>query len=112
MVSNLNINTESDDIQRVLLVTIDACSKYKPPDLFQSEDFYTVYSPKKFKLKPREDMILNLHFNISALKELDPWISLLPTLKQLGLNLCSKTVNSNGEIELHLQINHGTILLN
>ena len=103
MASNLNINTESDDIQRVLLVTIDGCSKYKSPDLFKSEDFYMVNSPKKFKLKPREDIALNLHFNITASKELDPWISILPTLKTIGLNLLSKTVNSKGEIEVHLQ---------
>ena len=103
MASNLSINTDGDDVQRVLLVKIEGCSKHKTPDLFNSENFYTVYSPKKFKLKLRDDIVLNLHFNITTSKDLDPWISLLPTLKQVGLTLLSKTVNANGEIEVHLQ---------
>ena len=103
MASNVDKNTESEDIHRNLLVKIESCSKYKSPDLFNSEDFYTVYSPKKFILKPRDDIILNLKFNIICPKELDPWISLLPTLKCYGLTILSKTVNPEGEIELHLQ---------
>ena len=103
MASNSNINTESDDVHRNLLIKIESCSKYKSPDLFNSEDFYTVYSPKKFKLKPREDIILNLKFNIICPKEIDPWISLLQTLKCHGLAVLSKTVNPKGQIELHLQ---------
>ena len=103
MASNLSINTDNDDVQRVLLVKIEGCSKRKTPDLSNSENFYTVYSPKKFKLKPRDDIILNLHFNIATSQDLDPWISFLPTLKQVGLTLLSKTVNANGEIEVYLQ---------
>ena len=103
MASNSNINTESDDVHRNLLIKIESCSKYKSPDLFNSEDFYTIYSPKKFKLKPREDIILNLKFNIICPKEIDQWISLLPTLKCHGLAVLSKTVNPKGQIELHLQ---------
>ena len=103
MASNVNIDTESDDIQRELLVKFECCNKYRAPLLFSKEDFYTVYSPKKFKLKPREDIVLNLHFNIHTSKELDPWISLLPTLKTVGLTLISKTVNSKNEMEVHLQ---------
>lgn len=103
MASNLNINTESEDIHRNLLVKIETCSKYKSPDLFNSEDFYTIYSPKKFTLKPRDDIILNLKFKIICPKELDPWISLLPTLKCHGLAVLSKTINPEGQIELYLQ---------
>ena len=103
MASNSNINTESDDIHRNLLVKIESSSKYKSPCLFESEDFYTVFSPKKFKLEPRDDIILNLTFNIICSRELDPWISLLPTLKCNGLTVLSKTVNSKEEIELHLR---------
>ena len=103
MAGNANISTESEDIHRNLLVKIESCSKHKSPNLFNSEDFYTVYSPKKFELGPREDIILNLKFNIICPKELDPWISLLPKLKCYGLTILSKTVNPEGEIELHLQ---------
>ena len=103
MANCLSLNTENDDIQKVYTATINACTKYKAPDLFDKEDFYVVYSPKKFKLQPREDMILNLHFNITTSKEIDPWISFLPTLKSVGLNILSKTVNLHNEIEVHLQ---------
>ena len=103
MASNFNLNREGDDIQRTFKVLIEYQNKYKAPALFENEDFYTVYSPKKIKLTPREDIIINLHFNVTTSKELDPWISLLPTLKCNGLCISSKTVNSKNEIELHLK---------
>ena len=71
--------------------------------IYSTQKIFIVYSPKKFKLGPREDIILNLKFNIICPKELDPWISVLPTLKCHGLTILSKTVNPEGEIELHLQ---------
>ena len=48
-------------------------------------------------------MLLNLKFNITTSKELDPWISLLPTLKTNGLAILSQTVTREETIELHLQ---------
>ena len=103
MACNFDLNTESDDIQKEHLITIEYNSKYKAPALFENEDFYTVYSPKRFILKPREDAIMNLHFNVTCTsKEIDPWISILPTHKCNGLSISSKTVNAKNEIELHL----------
>lgn len=103
MACNSNLNREGDDIQKTFKVLIEYQNKYKAPALFENEDFYTVYSPKKIKLAPREDIIINLHFNVTTSKELDPWISLLPTHKCHGLCIISKTVNSKNEIELHLR---------
>ena len=104
MACNFDLNTENDDIQKEHLVTIEYNKKHKAPMIFEQEDFYIVYCPKKFKLKPREDTILNLHFNVtSTSKEADPWISILPIHKCRGLAICSKTVNAKNEIELHLQ---------
>ena len=51
-----------------------------------SDKFYKVYSPKQFKLRPRDDIYLDLKSKVEASKELDPWISLLPSIKGLGLN--------------------------
>ena len=103
MACNFDLNTESNDIQKEHLITIEYNSKYKAPMLFENQDFYTVYCPKKFTLKAREDAILNLHFNVTTTpKEIDPWISILPTHKCHGLSISSKTVNANNEIELHL----------
>ena len=103
MASNAEINTKSENNFRTLLVKFKGCSKYKQPDLFNFENFYTIYSPKKSKLGPREDIMLDLKFNVRTSKELDPWISLLPTLKCHGLTLISKHENAEGTIEVNLK---------
>ena len=72
MASNAEINTKTENNFRTLLVKFKGCSKYKQPDLFSFENFYTIYSPKKFKLGPREDIMLDLKFNVRTSKELDP----------------------------------------
>ena len=105
MASNFDLNTESDDKQKERLITIEYNKKCKKaPVLFENEDFYTVYSPKGFELKPRDSYVRNLHFNVTTESaEIDPWISLIPTLKCHGLTILSKTVNRNKEVEIYLQ---------
>lgn len=106
MASNFDLNTESDDKQKERLITIEYNNKKckKVPAIVENEDFYTVYSPKGFELKPRDTCVLNLHFNITSKSaEIDPWISLIQTLKCHGLTILLKTVNRNKEIEIHLQ---------
>ena len=46
---------------------------------------------------------MNLKFNIASSKELDPWISLLPTLKASSLAIAEKRETPKKTIELHLQ---------
>ena len=72
---------------RNLPVTFNSYTGIKKPDMTNSDKFYKVYSPKKFKLRPRDDIYLDLKFNVEASKELDPWIRLLPSIKELGLNI-------------------------
>ena len=72
---------------RNLPVTFNSYTGIKKPDMTNSDKFYKVYSPKKFKLRPREDIYLDLKFNVEASKELDPWISLFPSIKKLGLSI-------------------------
>ena len=105
MASNFDLNTENDDKRKTHWITIEYNKEWKkPPEILRHENFYTVYSPKKFKLEPRDSYVLNLHFNIiSKSTQIDPWISLLPTLKCNGLKLLSKTINGNKEIEILLQ---------
>ena len=103
MAANVELNTESENSFRNLLVQFETCSKYKQPDMFNKDDFYTIYSAEKFKLKPKEDIVLNLKFNITTSKELDPCISLLRTLKCHGLLLLSKELDAEGMINVHLQ---------
>ena len=103
MAEKQEINTPTEEYFRKLSVTFDAYVGIKQPDLFNSENFYTIYSPKKFTLKPREDIVLDLKFNIAASKELDPWISLLPTLKTNGLAIVKKHETPKKTTELNLQ---------
>ena len=93
MAEKQEINTAAEDYFRNLSVTFDAYVGIKQPDLTNSENFYTIYSPKKLTLKPREDIVLDLKFNISTSKELDTWVSLLPTLKANGLVIVKKRDN-------------------
>lgn len=67
--------------------------------------FYKVYSPITFKLKPREDIYLDLKFNIQTPETIDPWLNLLPSLKELGLSIeedCREYKSINNTILLHL----------
>ena len=54
-------------------------------------------------LKPTDDITLDLKFNVTTCKELDPWISLLPTLKAHGLAIAEKYDVPGKSIQLHLQ---------
>ena len=49
--------------------------------------FYKVYSPEKFKLKPRDDIYLDLKFDIQTPETIEPWLNLLPSSKSLGLHI-------------------------
>ena len=97
------INTPAEEYFRNLSVTFDAYVAIKQPDLTNSENFHTIYSPKKFTLKLRDDIVLDLKFNIATSKDLYPWISLLPNLKTNGLVTVDKRETPKKIIELHLQ---------
>ena len=91
---------------RNLPVTFNSYTGIKKPDMTNSDKFYKIYSPKKFKLRPRDDIYLDLKFNVEASKELDPWISLLPSIKELGLNIenedWANNLTKDNTIQLHL----------
>ena len=55
---------------RNLRVTFNSYTGVKKPDMTDKEKFYKIYSPKKFKLRPRDDIYLDLKFNIETSKEL------------------------------------------
>ena len=105
MASNFDLNTENKDNQEEHLITITYNKKCKKlPVIQKGEDFVTVYCQEAFTLNPKESCIINLHCNISCNTQLiDPWFSLLPTLKTVGLKLLSKTVNKKNEMEVMLE---------
>ena len=91
---------------RNLPVTFNSYTGIRKPGMTNSDKFYKVYSPKKFKLRPRDDIYLDLKFNVEASKELDPWIRLLPSIKELGLNIenedWANNLTKDNTIQLHL----------
>ena len=91
---------------RNLTVTFNSNTRIKKPDMTGKEKFYKIYLPKKFKLRPRGDIYLDLKFNIETSKELQPWISLLPSLKGFGLAIenedWANNITKDNTIQLHL----------
>ena len=71
------------------------------------ERFYKVYSPEKFKLKPRDDIYLDLKFDIQTPETIEPWLNLLPSSKSLGLHIenedWASNKTKNNTIQLHIQ---------
>ena len=67
-----------------LTVNFNSYVGIKQPDMTNKDRFYKVYSPEIFKLRPRDDIYLNLKFNIQMTETIDPWLHLLPLLKEMG----------------------------
>ena len=90
---------------RDLTVNFYIETKLKKPDMADKNTFYKVYSPITFKLKPREDIYLDLKFNIQTPETIDPWLNLLPSLKELGLSIekdWREHKSTNNTILLHV----------
>ena len=69
------------------IVKIDSHSQVQHQNMTASGDFYKIYSPKKFKLRPRDDIYLDLKIKINVPNTLQPRINLLPSLEGLGLKI-------------------------
>ena len=99
---NTNSDTTAESYFRYLTVTFNSYTGIKQPHITNADKFYKIYSSEKFKLRPREDIYLDLKFNVKASKELDPWISLLPSLKGCGLTIANQDKTKDNTIQLHL----------
>ena len=90
---------------RDLTVNFSIEAKIKKPDMADTNTFYKIYSPITFKLKLREDIYLDLKFNIQTPETIDPWLNLLPSLKELGLSVQQdwrEQKSTNNTILLHV----------
>ena len=72
---------------RHLIVNFNLHTGVKQPDMTSKDRFYKVYSPLKFKLRPRNDIYLDLKFDIQTPETSEPWLNLLPSLKGFGLHI-------------------------
>ena len=74
---NINLHKKFDESQ----VTI------KKTDMTSRDRFYKIYSPLTFKLKPRDDIYLDLKFDIQTPETIKPWLNLLPSFKSMGMHI-------------------------
>ena len=65
-------------------IKIGASEDVKRPVLNKNNSFYIIYSPEKFKLRPRDNILLDLKIKVDVSKSLEAWINLLPCLKESG----------------------------
>ena len=91
---------------RHLTVNFNLHTGVKQPDMTSKDGFYKVYSPLKFKLKPRHDIYLDLKFDIQTPETLEPWLNLLPSLKGIGLYIENdnwiQNKTKDNTIQLHI----------
>ena len=78
----------------------------KQPNMTDIDRFYKVYTPEKFKLKSRDDIYLDLKFDVQTPETIEPWLNLLPSLKSLRLHIENEDWTSNktknNTIQLHI----------
>ena len=63
-------------------IKIGASEDVKRPVLNKNNSFYIIYSPEKIKLRPRDNILLDLKIKVDVSKSLEAWINLLPCLKE------------------------------
>ena len=89
-----------------LTVNFNSNVGIKQPDKTDKSRFYQVYSPEKFKLRPRDDIHLNLKFNVQTPERIQPSLCLLPSLKEMGLHIendyWASNMTKGNTIELHI----------
>ena len=83
-------------------VTINSIIGSKQPEMHKPNRFYKIYSLEKFKLRPRDDIYLDLKFNIEMLTQIEPWIDLLPSLKDRGLKIENQDITKDDTTQLYI----------
>ena len=107
-----NQNTKQENKQNMatyfknLTVNFNSYIGIKKRDMSDKTRFYKVYSPTKFKLRPRDDICLDLKFNIETPDRIEPWLTLLPSLKGIGFKIKNNNWKNNltkdNTIQLHI----------
>ena len=82
---------------RHLTVTFNSYVGIKQPNMTNKDKFYKFYSPEKFKLRPRDDIHLDLKFDIQTPETIEAWLNLLPSLKGMELHIENEDRSSNNQ---------------
>ena len=89
-----------------LNVNFNSYTGIKQPNMTDKDRFYKVYSPEKFRVRPRDDIYLDLKFDIQTPETIEPCLNLLPSLRELGLHIENKDWASNktkdNTVQLHI----------
>ena len=59
----------------------------KRPEFTKDKSFHCIYSPEKFTLIPRGNILLDFKITVNTPDCLEPWINLLLTLKGIGFSI-------------------------
>ena len=105
-----NRKTKEDKLMEIhfknLTINFNSYSGIKKPDITNKSRFYKICSPEKFKLRPRDDIHLDLKFNVETPDRIKPWLNILPSLKGRGLYIenedWQKNLTKDETIQLHL----------
>ena len=104
-----NQNMKQENIKTYfenLTVTFNSYVGIKKPDMTDKSRFYKVYSPIKFKLRPRDDIYLDLKFNNETPNSINPQLDLLSLIKATGLRTENEDWKNNltkdNTIQFHL----------
>ena len=89
-----------------LTVTFNPFVGIKQPNITNKDQFYKFYSPEKLKLRPRDDIYLDLKFDIQTPETIEAWLNLLPSLKRMGLHIENEDWASNKTKDNTIQIAH------
>ena len=91
---------------RHLTVNFNLHIVVKQPHMTSKDRFYKIHSPLKFRLRPRDKIYLDFKFNIETPETLDPWLNLLPSLKEMGLHIenndWAENKTKGNTIQLHI----------
>ena len=99
-----NIASNMGSYYRYLNFEFVSDTDIKQPNMAHADRFYKVYSPEKFKVAPREDIYLDLKFDINTPPGTEPWLNLLPSLKTMRLRIQDHDWVSNKTKDMTIQL--------
>ena len=98
-------NLESNyNCKEPLLIKISSGIHCKRPTLNDDSSFYIIYSPRTFKIRPKENILLDLQFKIEIPKRIDWTIGQLPSYTR---KLCHTHIENNSlQLQTDSNCNH------
>ena len=87
---------------RHLNVTLNSYVRIKKLNMTNKDKVYKVYSPEKIKLRPTDDIYLDLKLDIQTPEIIEAWLNLVPSLKGMELPIENEDWASNNTKTIQL----------